>query len=53
MLYLLFNQGYHSSQPDQLVRRELCEEAIRLCALLVQHPVGDVPATRAVPDPTA
>jgi RNA polymerase sigma factor (sigma-70 family) len=48
VLYLLFNEGYHSSHADQLVRRELCEEAIRLCTLLVQHAVGDTAATRAL-----
>jgi RNA polymerase sigma-70 factor (ECF subfamily) len=29
-LYLLFNEGYNSSHPDQLIRAELCEEAMRL-----------------------
>jgi RNA polymerase sigma factor (sigma-70 family) len=48
VLYLLFNEGYHSAHSDQPVRRELCEEAIRLCRLLVEHPVGDTPASRAL-----
>ncbi len=30
ILYLLFTEGYSSAQPDELIRRELCEEAIRL-----------------------
>lgn len=38
-LYLLFNEGYYSSQPNQLIRRELCTEAIRLCQLLTQYPL--------------
>lgn len=38
--YLLFNEGYSSAQPERLIRRELCEEAIRLSLLLVVHPVG-------------
>jgi len=48
MLYLLFNEGYSSSQPDQLIRRELCEEAVRLALLLVQHPVGARPEVNAL-----
>ncbi len=48
VIYLLFTEGYHSAQPDRVVRRELCDEAIRLATIWVQHPVGDVPATRAL-----
>lgn len=48
VIYLLFNEGYHSAQPDQVVRRELCEEAIRLGMLLAEHPVGAVPETFAL-----
>ena len=33
--YLIFSEGYASSSGTQLVRRELCEEAIRLARLLV------------------
>lgn len=47
-LYLLFNEGYASGQPDQPIRRELCEEAIRLGLLLVAHPVGATPETLAL-----
>ena len=35
VLYLVFNEGYSASAGDELVRRELCEEAIRLAKLLV------------------
>jgi RNA polymerase sigma-70 factor (ECF subfamily) len=47
-LYLLFNEGYSSGQPDQPIRRELCEEAIRLTLLLITHPVGSAPETDAL-----
>lgn len=47
-LYLLFNEGYKTSTGDQLVREELCHEAIRLAALLAQHPAGNRPATHAL-----
>ena len=35
-LYLIFNEGYSSTAGDDLVRRELCAEAIRLARVLVQ-----------------
>src|SRR6185437_14337909 len=47
-LYLLFTEGYSSAQPQQIIRRELCEEAIRLGRLLEEHPVGAVPETAAL-----
>jgi RNA polymerase sigma-70 factor (ECF subfamily) len=34
VLYLVFNEGYSATAGDTLVRRELCEEAIRLTKLL-------------------
>jgi RNA polymerase sigma-70 factor, ECF subfamily len=34
VLYLVFNEGYSASGGDELVRRELCDEAIRLAKLL-------------------
>lgn len=48
ILYLLFTEGYSSAQPQQLIRRELCEEAIRLARLLDEHPVGSIPETAAL-----
>jgi RNA polymerase sigma-70 factor (ECF subfamily) len=35
-LYLMFNEGY-ASGGDQLLRRDLCEEAIRLARLIAGH----------------
>ncbi len=34
VLYLVFNEGYAATTGDDLVRRELCDEAIRLAKLL-------------------
>jgi RNA polymerase sigma-70 factor, ECF subfamily len=34
VVYLVFNEGYSASAGDDLVRRELCDEAIRLGKLL-------------------
>ena len=39
VLYLIFNEGFHSSKKDILVRKELCGEAMRLCKLLIDHPI--------------
>jgi RNA polymerase sigma-70 factor (ECF subfamily) len=47
-LYLLFNEGYHGASAATPVRAELCEEAIRLTALLSEHPLGATPATHAL-----
>ena len=47
-LYLLFNEGYHGASPEAAVRAELCQEAMRLAALLLQHPLAATPATHAL-----
>ncbi len=47
-LYLLFNEGYKASSGDRLVREDICQEAIRLTDLLVQHPAGNRPKTHAL-----
>jgi RNA polymerase sigma-70 factor (ECF subfamily) len=48
VLYLLFNEGYLSARSDRAIRRELCDEAIRLTTLLAEHPVGAAPETFAL-----
>ena len=48
VLYLLFNEGYLSARPEQAIRRELCDEALRLATLLAEHLVGAVPETFAL-----
>jgi RNA polymerase sigma-70 factor (ECF subfamily) len=48
VLYLLFNEGYNAHEGENLVRHELCAEAIRLTSLLVAHPVGDRPRVHAL-----
>src|SRR5262249_22254321 len=47
-LYLLFNEGYHGASPDAAVRADLCDEAIRLGALLLEHPPAATPTTFAL-----
>jgi RNA polymerase sigma-70 factor (ECF subfamily) len=36
VVYLIFNEGYSASRGDDLVRAELCAEAIRLARLLTE-----------------
>ncbi len=48
ILYLLFTEGYFSSHAEKAIRRELCNEAIRLAAILAEHPVGQTPETFAL-----
>jgi RNA polymerase sigma factor (sigma-70 family) len=38
MIYLLFNEGYSASKGEELIRYELCEEAIRLAQIIVANP---------------
>src|SRR5262249_30262081 len=48
VLYLLFNEGYSSSEGDTAIRADLCEEAARLCHLLCSHPRFRTPAADAL-----
>ena len=48
MLYLLFNEGYCSAQPDRVIRRELCDEALRLALMLREDAAGALPETDAL-----
>ncbi len=48
ILYVLFTEGYLSSHAEMAIRRELCNEATRLAAILAEHPAGQVPETFAL-----
>jgi RNA polymerase sigma-70 factor (ECF subfamily) len=47
-LYLLFNEGYHGASKKSVIRTELCREAMRLAAMLLDHSEGATPATYAL-----
>lgn len=47
-VYLLFNEGYNSQHPDQLIKQELCDEALRLGTLLNGHRYTAQPKTAAL-----
>lgn len=36
VIYLIFNEGYTATAGDNLIRRDLCAEAIRLCQTLCE-----------------
>ncbi len=46
-LYLMFNEGY-ASGGDQLQRRDLCAEAIRLARMIADHPAVRAPRCDAL-----
>lgn len=48
ILYLLFTEGYLSSNAEEAIRRELCDEAKRLAGILAEHPLGGTPETFAL-----
>lgn len=48
VLYLLFTEGYLSSHADIAIRRDLCEEAIRLGLMLVKSSIGNVAESNAL-----
>ena len=47
-LYLLFNEGYYSSSQDTTIRKDLCDEAMRLCTMLVENRLTGKPEVNAL-----
>jgi len=47
-LYLLFNEGYFSKTNNQLIRKDLCSEALRLTFILTENPLTDTGQTNAL-----
>jgi len=42
MIYLLFNEGYYTTNKNKKVKSDLCYEALRLALLVAHHPLtGD------------
>ena len=48
VIYLMFNEGHSAHEGDALVRADLCDEAIRLATLLIEHPATRGPAVHAL-----
>jgi RNA polymerase sigma factor (sigma-70 family) len=47
-LYLLFNEGYHGASAESAIRVDLCNEAMRLTALLSEYQRAAAPETTAL-----
>ena len=47
-IYLLFSEGYYSESQNNILRKDLCLEAMRLCHMLINHPPTDKPPVNAL-----
>jgi RNA polymerase sigma factor (sigma-70 family) len=47
-LYLLFNEGYYSESNENVLRKDLCLEAMRLTNLILENPRTNLPAVNAL-----
>ena len=48
VIYLLFNEGYYSKTQNQILRRELCLDALRLGKMLAEYEKTNRPKTNAL-----
>ncbi len=48
IIYLLFNEGYHSSTSIKSLNKELCVEAMRLTYFLLENKQTNLPKTNAL-----
>jgi RNA polymerase sigma-70 factor (ECF subfamily) len=47
-LYLLFNEGYYSETNDEVIRKDLCLEALKLTYFLTTMPLSTGPRVKAL-----
>jgi len=47
-IYLLFNEGYNSTHSEELIRRDVMEEAMMLCKLLTENTHTQIPEVFAL-----
>jgi predicted RNA polymerase sigma factor len=47
-IYLLFNEGYYSISQNEIVRKDLCLEAMRLCHMLLENKFTNKPEVNAL-----
>lgn len=47
-LYLLFNEGYYSESDNNVLRKDLCEEAMRLIFMLIENEQTNQPQVNAL-----
>ena len=48
VVYLIFNEGFHSNRQDILIREELCGEAMRLTKILLSNQFTATPSSYAL-----
>lgn len=48
IIYLLFNEGYYSKTENQILRKGLCFEAMRLGIMLIENEHTNTPKTNAL-----
>ncbi|MBI3578834.1 MAG: RNA polymerase subunit sigma [Ignavibacteriales bacterium] len=48
IIYLLFSEGYYSKTQNQILRKDLCLEAMRLGVMLTEYERTDRPKTNAL-----
>lgn len=48
IIYLLFSEGYYSKTQDQILRKDLCIEALRLGLMLTEYEKTNLPKTSAL-----
>ena len=48
IIYLLFNEGYYSISSEQILKKELCIEAMRLTYMLLENDSTNLPQTNAL-----
>ncbi|SKC77838.1 RNA polymerase sigma factor [Ohtaekwangia koreensis] len=48
IIYLLFTEGYYSKTQDQILRKDLCVEAMRLGIMLTEYTLTNLPKTNAL-----
>ena len=48
VIYVIFNEGFHSNKKEMVTRKELCGEAIRLGKLILKKPEIRLPKVNAL-----
>jgi RNA polymerase sigma-70 factor (ECF subfamily) len=48
IIYLLFNEGYYSKTQNEVLRKDLCLEAMRLANMLTEYERTNLPKTNAL-----
>lgn len=48
VVYLIFNEGFHSNKQEFVIRKELCGESLRLCKMLLARSELQIPPLYAL-----